>query len=196
MPWLAAPGPQTVPVTRAPPPPCPTASQDEEEEAPGGLHGPSAATLALLLLPQRTRHVPHPFSAVPEETPVNQERGTRDPCCRPPSPDADPLPDKLEEDLDDGAEPLAEPMIGLKELTDQIQAVMQRLKERGQAATKLLLEKAQELPTINAKNQEEPTSFSSQLTPMQQLLEQTAQSSPQATPSPAPCLDSMVQNYT
>ncbi|RMC02514.1 hypothetical protein DUI87_20908 [Hirundo rustica rustica] len=131
------------------------------------------------------RHVPHPFPAVPEETPVDQERGTRDPCCRPLSPDAVPLPDELEEDLDDGAEAPAEPTIGLKELTDQIQAVMQHLKERGEAATKLLLEKAQELSTINAKNQE-PTSFSSQLTPMQKLLEQTAQSSPQATPLPAP----------
>ncbi|RMB97362.1 hypothetical protein DUI87_26177 [Hirundo rustica rustica] len=87
------------------------------------------------------------------------------------------LLDELEEDLNDGAEPPAEPTIGLKELTDQIQAVMQHLDERGQAATKLLLEKAQELSTINAKNQEEPTSFSSQLTPMQQLLEQTAESS-------------------
>ncbi|RMB95969.1 hypothetical protein DUI87_27554 [Hirundo rustica rustica] len=91
---------------------------------------------------------------------------------------------KLEEDPDDGAEPPAEPMIGLKELTDQIQAVMQRVDEQGQEATKLLLEKAQELSTINAKNQEESTSFSSQLTPMQQLLEQTAESSTQATPLP------------
>ncbi|RMB88740.1 hypothetical protein DUI87_34830 [Hirundo rustica rustica] len=131
-------------------------------------------------------HVPPPFSAVPEEIPVNQERGTRDPCCQPPSPDDVLLPDKLEEDLDDGAEPLAEPTTGLKELTDQIQAVLQRLDERGQAATKLLLEKAQELSTINAKNQEEPTSFSSQLTPMQQLLEQTAESSSQATPFACP----------
>ncbi|RMB96155.1 hypothetical protein DUI87_27216 [Hirundo rustica rustica] len=72
----------------------------------------------------------------------DQERGTRDPCCRPPSPDNVLLPDKLEEGPDDGAEPLAEPTIGLKELTDQIQAVMQRLDERGQAATKMLLEKA------------------------------------------------------
>ncbi|RMB97355.1 hypothetical protein DUI87_26170 [Hirundo rustica rustica] len=79
--------------------------------------------------------------AVPEETLVDQERGTRDPCCRPPSPDNVPLPDELEEDPDDGAEPLAEPMIGLKELTDQIQAVMQRVDEQGQEATKLLLEK-------------------------------------------------------
>ncbi|RMB88999.1 hypothetical protein DUI87_34648 [Hirundo rustica rustica] len=139
---------------------------------------------------------PPPFSAVPEEIPVNRERGTRDPCCRPPFPDAAPLPDKLEEDLDDGAEPPAEPTIGLKELTDQIQAVMQRLDERGQAATKLLLERAQEQSTINAKNQEEPTSFSPQLTHMQQLLEQTAESSSQATPLPAPCHDSMVWNYT
>ncbi|RMC20250.1 hypothetical protein DUI87_01096 [Hirundo rustica rustica] len=128
-----------------------------------------------------------PFSAVPEETPVDQERGTRDPCCQPPSPNNVPLLDELEEDPNDGGEPTAEPTIGLKELTDQIQAVMQRLDEQGQAATKLLLEKAQELPTINAKNQEEPTSFSSQLTPMQQLLEQTAESSSsQATPLPAP----------
>ncbi|RMB89208.1 hypothetical protein DUI87_34398 [Hirundo rustica rustica] len=133
---------------------------------------------------RRVRPPPPPFSAVPEETPVDQERGTRDPCCRPPSPDNVPLPDELEEDPDDGAEPLAEPMIGLKELTDQIQAVMQRVDEQGQEATKLLLEKAQELSTINAKNQEESTSFSSQLTPMQQLLEQTAESSTQATPLP------------
>ncbi|RMB92943.1 hypothetical protein DUI87_30682 [Hirundo rustica rustica] len=141
-------------------------------------------------------HVPPPFSAVPEEIPVDRERGTCDPCCLTPSPDAVLLPDKLEEDLDDGAEPPAEPTIGLKELTDQIQAVMQRLDERAQAATKLLLEKAQELSTINAKNQEETTSFSSQLTPMQQLLEQTAQRSPQTTPSPAPRHDSMAWNYT
>ncbi|RMB92983.1 hypothetical protein DUI87_30631 [Hirundo rustica rustica] len=112
--------------------------------------------------------------------------GTRDPCCRPPSPDNVPLLDELEEDPSDGAEPLAEPTIGLKELTDQIQAMMQRLDKRAQAATKLLLEKAQELSIINAKNQEEPTSFSSQLTPMQQLLEQTAESNSQATPLPAP----------
>ncbi|RMC04302.1 hypothetical protein DUI87_19121 [Hirundo rustica rustica] len=132
--------------------------------------------------------VPPPFSAVPEETPI--ERGTGDPCCRPPSPDNVPLVDKLEEDPNDGTEPPAEPptepTIGLKELTDQIQAVMQRLDERGQAATKLLLEKAQELSTINAKSQKEPTSFSSQLTPMQRLLERTAESSSQATPLPAP----------
>ncbi|RMC19753.1 hypothetical protein DUI87_03317 [Hirundo rustica rustica] len=112
-----------------------------------------------------------PFPAVPEETQVNQERGTRDPCCRPPSPDNVPLPDELEEDPSDEAEPTAEPTTGLKELTDQIQAVMQRLDERAHAATKLLLGKAQELSTINAKNQEEPISFSSQLTPLQQLLE-------------------------
>ncbi|RMB95988.1 hypothetical protein DUI87_27574 [Hirundo rustica rustica] len=80
---------------------------------------------------------PPPFPAVPEETPVDRERGTCDPCCQPPSPDTVPLPDELEEDPDDGAEPT----IGLKELTDQIQAVMQRLDEQGQAATKLLLEK-------------------------------------------------------
>ncbi|RMC20429.1 hypothetical protein DUI87_01279 [Hirundo rustica rustica] len=129
---------------------------------------------------------PPPFSAVPEETPVDQERGIGDPCCRPPSPDNVLLPDELEEDPDDGAEPPAEPTIGLKELTDQIQAVMQRLNERAHAAIKLLLEKAQELSTINAKNQEEPTSFSSQLTPVQQLLEQTAKSSSQATALPAP----------
>ncbi|RMB97621.1 hypothetical protein DUI87_25883 [Hirundo rustica rustica] len=87
------------------------------------------------------------FPAVPRETPVDRERGTRDPCCRPPSPDNVLLPDELEEGPDDGAEPTAEPpaepTISLKELTDQIQAVMQRLDERGQAATKLLLEKAQ-----------------------------------------------------
>ncbi|RMC19625.1 hypothetical protein DUI87_03186 [Hirundo rustica rustica] len=94
------------------------------------------------------RRVPHPFPAVPEETPVDQERGTRDPCCRPPSPNNVPLSVKLEEDPNDGAEPPAEPTIGLKELTDQIQAVMQRLDERGQAATKLLVEKAQELSTM------------------------------------------------
>ncbi|RMC04321.1 hypothetical protein DUI87_19140 [Hirundo rustica rustica] len=109
------------------------------------------------------------FSAVPEETPVDQERGTCDSCCQPPSPDNVPLPDELEEDPNDGTEPPAEPptepTIGLKELTDQIQAVMQRLDERAQAAAKPLLEKAQELSKINAKNQEEPTSFSSQLTP-------------------------------
>ncbi|RMB96472.1 hypothetical protein DUI87_27147 [Hirundo rustica rustica] len=140
-----------------------------------------------------------PFLAVPKETPVDQERGTPDPCCRPPSHDNVPLLDELEEDPSDGAEPPAEPpaghTIGLKELTDQIQAVMQRLDEQGQAATKLLLGKAQELSTINAKNQEEPTSFSSQLTPMQQLLEQTAESNSQATPLPAPLRDLMFQNY-
>ncbi|RMC19755.1 hypothetical protein DUI87_03319 [Hirundo rustica rustica] len=86
------------------------------------------------------------FSAVPEETPVDQERGIGDPCCRPPFPDNVPLWDKLEEDPDNGvvlppAEPPAEPTIGLKELTDQIQAVMQRLNERAQATAKLLLEK-------------------------------------------------------
>ncbi|RMB88608.1 hypothetical protein DUI87_35023 [Hirundo rustica rustica] len=135
---LPAHGPSPSPERRRP-----AASQDEEEEAPGGPHRPSAAAPALLPLLQHRYHVPPPFLAVPEETPVDRERGTRDPCCQPPSPDNVPLPDELEEDPDDGAEPLAEPMIGLKELTDQIQAVMQRLDERGQAATKLLLEKAQ-----------------------------------------------------
>ncbi|RMC20450.1 hypothetical protein DUI87_01300 [Hirundo rustica rustica] len=112
-------------------------------------------------------------------------------CCRPPSPDSVPLPDELEESPNEGAvlppaKPPAEPTIGLKELTEQIQTVMQRPDERAHAATELLLNKAEELFTINAKNQEEPTSFSSQLTPMQQLLEQTAESSPLATPLPAP----------
>ncbi|RMC11195.1 hypothetical protein DUI87_12110 [Hirundo rustica rustica] len=68
-----------------------------------------------------------PFLAVPKETPVDQERGTPDPCCRPPSHDNVPLPEELEEDPSDGAEPPAEPpaepTIGFKELTDQIQAV-------------------------------------------------------------------------
>ncbi|RMC21899.1 hypothetical protein DUI87_02770 [Hirundo rustica rustica] len=131
------------------------------------------------------RQVLSPFLGVPEETPVDQERGTGDPCCRPPSPDAVLLPDELEENPVDAAEPPAEPTIGLKELTEQIQAVMQRLNEQAHAATELLLEKAQELSTINAKNQEEPKLFSSQLTPMQQLLEQTAESSPQAMLLPA-----------
>ncbi|RMC16779.1 hypothetical protein DUI87_06373 [Hirundo rustica rustica] len=166
------------------------------ESDPRSPHRPPAATTTTTTMgrgrSQRRRshdacaECPPPFSAVPEETPVDRERGTPDPCCRPPSPDNVPLPDELEEDPDDGAEPLAEPMIGLKELTDQIQAVMQRLDEQGQEATKLLLEKAQELSTINAKNQEESTSFSSQLTPMQQFLEQTAESSTQATPLPDP----------
>ncbi|RMB96160.1 hypothetical protein DUI87_27221 [Hirundo rustica rustica] len=116
--------------------------------------------------------------------PVNQERGTGDSCCRPPSPDAVPLPDELEEGLEDGpvpppAEPLAEPTIGLKELTEQIQVVMQRLDERAHAAAELL-------STTTVTGQDEPTSFSSQLTPMQRLLEQTAESSSQATPAPAP----------
>ncbi|RMB96258.1 hypothetical protein DUI87_27321 [Hirundo rustica rustica] len=122
--------------------------------------------------------------AAPKETPVNQERGTGDSCCRPPSPDAVPLPDELEEGLEDGpvpppAEPLAEPTIGLKELTEQIQVVMQRLDERAHAAAELL-------STATVTGQDEPTSFSSQLTPMQRLLEQTAESSSQATPLPAP----------
>ncbi|RMC21766.1 hypothetical protein DUI87_02635 [Hirundo rustica rustica] len=75
------------------------------------------------------RRLPPLFSAVPEEIPVDQERGTRDPCCRPPSPDNVPLPDKLEDDgaVLSPAETPAEPTIGLKELTDQIQAVMQCL---------------------------------------------------------------------
>ncbi|RMB88015.1 hypothetical protein DUI87_33962 [Hirundo rustica rustica] len=116
--------------------------------------------------------------------PVNQERGTGDSCCRPPSPDAVPLLDELEEGLEDGpvpppAEPLAEPTTGLKELTEQIQVVMQRLDERAHAAAELL-------STTTVTGQDEPTSFSSQLTPMQRLLEQTAESSSQATPLPAP----------
>ncbi|RMC19863.1 hypothetical protein DUI87_03429 [Hirundo rustica rustica] len=127
-----------------------------------------------------------PFPGCARRDTSRPREGNRDPCCRPPSPDNVPLPDKLEEDPRDGAEPTAEPTIGLKELTDQIHGEMQRLDERGQAAAKLLLEKAQELSTINANNQEEPTSFSSQLTPMQQLLEQTAESSSQATPLPGP----------
>ncbi|RMC21350.1 hypothetical protein DUI87_02212 [Hirundo rustica rustica] len=112
-------------------------------------------------------------------------------CCRPPSPDSVPLPDELEESPNEGAvlppaKPPAEPTIGLKELTEQIQMVTQCLDERAHATTELLLNRAQELSTINAKNQEEPTSFSSQLTPMQRLLQQTAESSPLAMPSPAP----------
>ncbi|RMC21661.1 hypothetical protein DUI87_02529 [Hirundo rustica rustica] len=55
-----------------------------------------------------------PFSAVPEETPVDQERETNDPCCQPPSPDNVPLSDELEEDPSDGAEPPTEPTIGFK----------------------------------------------------------------------------------
>ncbi|RMC03813.1 hypothetical protein DUI87_19566 [Hirundo rustica rustica] len=156
------------------------------ESAPLPLPPPPWAGAGATTTPTTHAQSSPPFSAVPKETPVDQEMGTRDPCCRPPSPDNVPLLDELEEDPSDGAEPLAEPTIGLKELTDQIQAMMQRLDKRAQAATKLLLEKAQELSTINAKNQEEPTSFSSQLTPMQQLLEQTAESNSQATPLPAP----------
>ncbi|RMC02634.1 hypothetical protein DUI87_20789 [Hirundo rustica rustica] len=129
-------------------------------------------------------HVPPPFLAVPEGIPVDKERGTCDPCCRPLSPDNVPLLDELEEDPNDRAllppaEPPAEPTIGLKELTEQIQAVMQRLDERAHAAVELL-----SMATVNGRD--EPTSFSSQLTPMQQLLEQTAESSSQAMPSPAP----------
>ncbi|RMC03674.1 hypothetical protein DUI87_19666 [Hirundo rustica rustica] len=127
---------------------------------------------------------PPPFLAVPEEIPVDKERGTGDPCCRPPSPDNVLLLDKLEEDPDDRAllppaEPPAEPTTGLKELTEQIQAVMQRLDERAHAAAEPL-----SMPMVNGRD--EPTSFSSQLTPMQQLLEQTAESTSQAMPSPAP----------
>ncbi|RMB97220.1 hypothetical protein DUI87_26322 [Hirundo rustica rustica] len=100
-------------------------------------------------------------------------------CCRSPFPDNVLLPDELEEDPDNGAVlPLVEPTIGLKELTKRIQTVMQHLDERAHAATELLLNKAQELSTINAKNQEEPTSSSSQLTPMQRLPQQTAEGSP------------------
>ncbi|RMC02439.1 hypothetical protein DUI87_20831 [Hirundo rustica rustica] len=134
--------------------------------------------------PESPREGPMNRVAAEEVSSGTESCGNSSP--EPEEPDDVLLPDKLEEDLDDGAEPLAEPTTDLKELTDQIQAVLQRLDERGQAATKLLLEKAQELSTINAKNQEEPTSFSSQLTPMQQLLEQTAESSSQATPLPDP----------
>ncbi|RMC19620.1 hypothetical protein DUI87_03180 [Hirundo rustica rustica] len=128
--------------------------------------------------------------------------------CRATS-DAVLLPEELEEGFEDGqvlppAEPPAEPTIGLKELTEQIQVVMQCLDETAQAAAELLLERTQELSTATVNFQDEPTSFNSQLTPMQQLLEQTAESSPQATPSPAPPLpdtfarftcDSVVWNY-
>ncbi|RMC04548.1 hypothetical protein DUI87_18793 [Hirundo rustica rustica] len=125
-----------------------------------------------------------PSDKLKTKIPVNKERGTTDPCCRPPSPDNVLLLDKLEEDPDDRAllppaEPPAEPTIGLKELTEQIQAVMQRLDERAHAAAEPL-----SMPMVNGRD--EPTSFSSQLTPMQQLLEQTAESTSQATPSPAP----------
>ncbi|RMC22179.1 hypothetical protein DUI87_03052 [Hirundo rustica rustica] len=71
------------------------------------------------------------------------------------SSDAVPLPDELEKGLEDGpVPPPAEPTIGLKELTEQIQAVMQCLDERAYAAAELLLERAQELSTTTVNNRD------------------------------------------
>ncbi|RMB88296.1 hypothetical protein DUI87_35335 [Hirundo rustica rustica] len=107
------------------------------------LQKPSTATPSPTAPTKQVPCAPPPFLAVPEEIPVDKERGTSDPCCRPPSPDNVPLPDELEDDPDDRAllppaELPAEPTIGLKELTEQTQAVMKRLDERAHAAAELL----------------------------------------------------------
>ncbi|XP_039923511.1 uncharacterized protein LOC120754224 [Hirundo rustica] len=77
----------------------PAAPQQQAGRGESGPREPAPAPAAPSAAAP-TAHAPSapPFSAVPEETPVDQERGTRDPCCRPPSPDNVPLPDELEED--------------------------------------------------------------------------------------------------
>ncbi|NXX34221.1 GAK9 protein, partial [Nicator chloris] len=102
------------------------------------------------------------------------------PGCQPPSPAAVPLPVELEEEEED--EPMTDAQqdsrISLKELTEQIQAVMHRLDERARAAAESLMAKAQELSEVAAHREPTPTAHP-RLTSLQQLLQQ-----PDAEPTP------------